>query len=160
MHHLSCILLSLPRLPYGIKQINDMVTRFITMCILPDHSSTENRQIFIRRRIVSEHTIQFLGKTFLASNQTDQSINVLLHRPEILPAITFANMRSIIIRTEVLNEGSFVIPRLHEGCLRIIHILIIPGTLIKFICNLLFTQFLRHTGNAIIIVSVFQGFRK
>ena len=69
-------------------------------------------------------------------------------------------MRSIIIRTEVLNEGSFVIPRLHEGCLRIIYILIIQRTLIKFICNLPFTQFLRHAGNAIIIVSVFQGFRK
>ena len=39
----------------------------------------------------------------------NQTIDILLHRPEILPTVTFANMRSIVIRTEGLNKISFII---------------------------------------------------
>ena len=100
-----------------------MMARFISMRILPDHSGTENRQIFIRRSIISKHTIQFLGKTLRTSDQTNQTIDILLHRSEILPTVTFANMRSIVIRTEGLNKISFIITRLHKRSLGIIYIL-------------------------------------
>lgn len=95
------------------KTVEKVVTDFRR--VLPDHSGTENRQIFIRRRIISKHTIQFLGKTLRTSDQTNQTIDILLHRPEILPTVTFANMRSIVIRTEGLNKISFIIYRLHEA---------------------------------------------
>ena len=137
-----------------------MMTRFISMRILPNHSGTKNRQIFIRRRIISEHTIQFLGKTLRTSDQANQTIDILLHRPEILPTVTFANMWSIVIRTEGLNKISFIITRLHKRSLGIIYILIVLRTFIEFSCNLPFTQLFCHTGNTIVIVSVFQSFRE
>lgn len=73
------------------------MARLVAMSILPDHTGAENRQFLIRFRNISKHTIQFLCKTLLASNQTDQAIQILRNRPEILPAIALTNIFGIIV---------------------------------------------------------------
>ena len=55
---------------------------------------------------------------------------------------------------------SFRISRLHKRRSRIIHILIILGTLEEFIGNICLTHLLRHLSYAIIIESIFKGTRE
>ena len=135
------------------------MTRLVAMRILTNHSGAEYRKL-IFLRIERKHTIQFLGKTVFAAHQFYQAIHIVLHRPEVLPSIAFANMRRILIGTEIRDEMSFRISRLHERRSRIIHILIILGTLEEFIGNICLTHLLRHLSYAIIIESIFKGTRE
>ena len=134
------------------------MARFIAMRILPYHTGTENRKLLIIGRAVREHTVKLLRKALLPAGQGYQSVNILLHRPEILPTVAFANMRRIIIRRETVYKSSPVITRLHERCLRIIYILIILRTFVEFIRYLPLTQLLGQAGYTVIIVSILQGF--
>ena len=134
------------------------MARFIAMRILPYHTGTENRKFLIIGRAVCEHTVKLLRKALLPAGQGHQSVNILLHRPEILPTVAFANMRRIIIWRETVYKSSPVITRLHERCLRIIYILIILRTSVEFIRYLPLTQLLGHACYTVIIVSILQGF--
>ena len=136
------------------------MARLISMRILANHPGAENRQLIICRRIVSKHTVQLLGKPFLTSGQNYQTVNILLHRPEVLPAVALADVRSIVVRREVPDKLSLVITGLHERTYRIVDIPVITGTLIKLVRNLLIAQLLCHTGYTIVIICIFQCFRK
>ena len=101
------------------------MARLISMRILTDHACTKDRQFLIRFGDIGKHTIQFLGETFLTSYQSDQTVQILRHGPEILPTIALANIFRIIIGAEISGKVSFLITRLHKGSCRIVHIMII-----------------------------------
>ena len=90
------------------------MARLVAMRILADHTCAEDRQFLIRFGDIGKHTIQFLGETFLASYQSDQTVQILRHGPEILPAVAFTDMRDIFIRMEIFFKVPFVISWLHE----------------------------------------------
>ena len=129
---------------------------FVAMCVLPDHTGTEDRQVFCRFRNVGEHTVQFLSETFLASDQADQTVQILRYRPEILPAITFTDIFGIVVGAEVCSEVPFLVTRLHERSGRIINIPVVLSTFVEFIGDLFLAHLLCHCCNTIIIISIFQ----
>ena len=134
------------------------MARFVAMCVLPDHTGTEDRQVFCRFRNIGEHTVQFFGKSVFTSYKVDQSVNVMLNRPKVLPSVAFANVWCIVIGLEVLDKDAFVVTWLHERSSGVINILVVLRTFVKFVRNVLFAHLLRHFGNAIVIESVFQCF--
>ena len=134
------------------------MARFVSVSILAYHSGTEERKFIVGRRMEGEHAVQLLCKTFFSACQTDQSVYVMLYRPEILPTVTFADMRCISICFKVFLKFSLVITRLHERGCRIVYVTIVLRPLIEFVRNLFLSQFFCHAGNAVIIISVFKCF--
>ena len=134
-----------------------MVTRLVAMCILTNHTGTENRQIFLPYRYIGKHTIQLCRKLVLSACQGNQSLNVVLHRPEIMPGIAFTDVCRIFIGIEVRLEDSPVVYRLHESCSRIEYIPIILRTLEIFIRQFSLAHLLRHFSNTEVIECIFQS---
>ena len=87
---------------------------FITMCVLTYHSGAENRQFILVCRMECEHAVQFLLKAFFSAYKVNQTFNVVLCRPEILPSVTFTDVRSIFICLKVGDEITFIVTWLHE----------------------------------------------
>ena len=114
MHDFGCILLGFPRLVYGVVQVDHMMAGLISVGVLTDHTGAEYRKFVIRRRVISEHAVQFLRETFFTAGQCHEPVDVLLHGPEILPAVAFTDMRDIFIRMEIFYKVPFVISWLHE----------------------------------------------
>ena len=130
----------------------------IAMRILSYHARAEDRKFVICCRMIGEHTVQFFGKSVFTSYKVDQSVNVMLNRPKVLPSVAFANVWCIVIGLEVLDKDAFVVTWLHERSSGVINILVVLRTFVKFVRNVLFAHLLRHFGNAIVIESVFQCF--
>ena len=156
VHHPRGILLRLPRLPHGIEQVNNVMTRLIAVRILPDHARAKDGQFVVFARMVSEHAVQLLRETLLASCQFYQALHVVLHRPEVLPAVAFANVRRVVIRAERLHEVSPAVPWLHEARLGIIDITIVLRPPVEFLGNVCPSHLLGHAGNAMVIVGILQ----
>ena len=77
------------------------MARLIPVRILSDHSRTEYRKFVLVGGVVCEHAVQLLGEPLFSSRQFNQPVNVMLHRPEILPSVAFADVRSITFRVKV-----------------------------------------------------------
>ena len=90
------------------------MARFVAVRVLTDHSCAEKWELVIFGRMIGKHTIQLFRKPVFASYEIDQSVNIMLYRPEILPSVAFANMRSIVVCFEIFDKDAFVITRLHE----------------------------------------------
>ena len=108
--------------------------------------------------MISEHAVQLFGKSVFTACKVYQPVNIMLHRPEILPSVAFTNMRCIVIRLEIFDKVTFVIPWLHERCCGVVDVLIVLGTFVECVCNVLLTHLLGHFGNAVIVKGIFQRF--
>ena len=135
-----------------------MVTRFVSMGILTNHSGTEDRKIIFCIRRIGKHAIQFLCKTIRTSCQTNKALYVLWNIPKILPSVTFSNMRCILLGIESINKIPFLITGLHKSGFRIIQITVVLRALAECLGNLLFTHLFGHQRNTVIIESIFEGF--
>ena len=130
------------------------------MCILANHTGTENREFFVTSRDVSEHTIEFSSELVLTASKWYQSLNIMLNRPEIMPCVTFANMSSILIWIKVWLEYALIINRLHKSSSRIEHIAVVLRTLVIFIGDIGLAHLLCHFGNTEIVERIFQRTRQ
>ena len=95
------------------------------MCVLPDHAGAEQRELGGVGRMESEHAVQFLDEAFIPSGQLYQPFDVMLYRPEILPAVALADVGRIVFGIEIGDEPAFRVARLHEGSGRIVHVAVI-----------------------------------
>ena len=53
--------------------------RFVSMCVLTDHSRTEQWKFGVCCWMIGEHTIQFLGKSVFAAYKVYQSVDIVLY---------------------------------------------------------------------------------
>ena len=134
-----------------------MVSRLISVCILPYHACAEDGQLALVRRLEREHAVQFLRKAFLSAGQGYQSVDIVLYRPEILPSVAFTDVRRIVFRLEIFDELSGFVFGLHECRGRTVHVPVILRAGVKLFRYIFFPHFVCHDGNAIIVESVFQG---
>ena len=91
-----------------------MMARFVTMCILANHSRIENWQLALIGRFIGKHTVQTFGKTSFTTCQFNQAINIMGNRPIVLPSVAFTNIFDICFRIKVRTEVPFRIAWLHE----------------------------------------------
>ena len=134
------------------------MARLIAVSILPDHSRAEDGKFFVVCRMIGKHAVQFLCKAACASCEINQTVYVMLHGPEVLPAVAFADMRSVFVGFEVFDKVSFIVTRLHERSGRVVNILVVLRTFVEFVRYLFLAHLVRHLSNAVIVKCIFQCF--
>ena len=71
------------------------------MNVLSDHARAEDGQFLVVGGVEREHAVQFLGKAFRSAHQGYQAVDVMLYRPEVLPAVALTDRLGISLGLEV-----------------------------------------------------------
>ena len=135
-----------------------MMAGLIAVSILSDHSRAKYRKFVVLCRMISKHTVQLLCKAVFTSYELNQAVYVMLYGPEILPTVTFADMRSVFVGFEVFDKVSFVITRLHERSCGVVNVFVVLRAFVEFVGYLFFTHLIGHFGDAVIVKCIFQSF--
>ena len=142
-----------------VVKVCHVVARFVAVGILPHHTRRENRQGGGVGALVREHAVEQRGKT-LAAAMLHQSLDVVLHRPEILSRIAFANIRRVVVGTERADKCAIAAARLHiagGGIVDVAPITCTPGKLTRLLHR---ARPFGQPGDAGIVERIFEGARE
>ena len=164
-HYLTQPVLCFPRFAGIIIQVNHVLDRLITMCIiahvsyfhlanLMDHS-TVITIIKYRRKI--EYRIEHAHKHFLTAHQIDKSLRIVEDRPSIMPAVSFGKGVSPLKRIERCLESSVGIFATHQFRFQVKQVPVVLASLLiefQFFCRA--SQLLAHAVDTPVIVCILQ----
>ena len=142
-----------------VVMVSHVVARLIAVRILPHHARRENRQGGGVGALVREHAVEQRGKT-LAAAMLHQSLDVVLHRPEVLSRIAFANIRRVVVGTERADKCTIAAARLHIAGGGIIDVAPIACTFGKLTRLLPRAHLFGQPGDAGIVERIFEGARE
>ena len=156
VHHLGGILLRLPRLLHLVVEVDDVVARLVAVGVLANHAGAEDRKLFVRIGGVSKHAVELLGEAFLATDQADEVVDVMLDGPEVLPAVALADVFGVSFGLEILGEVALLVARLHERRGGVEDVAVVLRTLVELLGDVGFAHLFRHASDAIVVVGILQ----
>ena len=71
-----------------------MVARLVAVCILTYQTGNVSRSMFTHRVVIGEKMVQSFDERLVASEKSNQAIDILRHKEGILPTISFAEVRT------------------------------------------------------------------
>ena len=165
IHHLTQPVLRFPRLFGIIVQINHVLDRLVSMCIVTHihHGHFTNLMNYktiiavIKYRRYREDRIKHRHKGLVPSHQVNQSLRVMEYRPGVVPAVSFSEGIPPFQRRERLHEFTVFLFASHQFGLRIKQILIVHSTFCKKL-DFLFRalQFFSKFIDTPVIIRIFQ----
>ena len=133
-----------------------MVARLVAVGVLANHAGAEDRQLLVGRGRVGKHAVELLGEAFLATDQADEVVDVMLDGPEILPAVALADVFGISFSLEILGEVALLVARLHERRGGVEDVAVVLRTLVELLGDVGFAHLFRHASDAIVVVGILQ----
>ena len=166
-HHLSGPFLRFPGFTGIIIKIDHMMNRLISMGIL-SHIDHHHLGHLMNHPAVSTHfhrirnrkdRIQFRSKIAFASHQVDQALNIVHHRPVILPGISFDKRSAPSGRIEIfLSPFSIRQASPHKPGFRIVNIPVVEYRFTEKAFVSLVPHFLSQAHRTKIVIGILQGF--
>ena len=154
MHHFC----RAPGTSCSIEEISVVVTRLIAVSILPDESRDVALLTSRRLRWSAEEGIQFVAIGFVASQEGDMVLDVVLHVETVLPRVGFGEVAVDFGRIEGREPDAAHLGA-HEACGGVKDVAIVKCALVKLCCYFLVSQFVGNRCDAPVIVAVFQSLR-
>lgn len=107
-----------------------------------------------------EKRIEFLEEIFAATDEVDEALNVVRHKPEILPTAGFLGHVVVIGFVGVVgrNPGAVGIFSAHEAGGGIEHVGIIMRTGEEHFVVVVLAEFFGEQGHCVIVPAIFQSF--
>ena len=137
-----------------------MMTWLIAMCVLSDQPCYVSLSCF---QFHCKQRIQLVQECFFSTKESNQTRNIMLHMPGILPCISFRIITTCTFRMSYITgiKRRFPYPvsitRTHKVSLRIEQVLIIISTFRKVSGIFFFSHTTCHVSCRIIIIYRFQG---
>ena len=151
--------LRLPRLPGVVIVVRRLLVGLISLAIQTEHSRHIARDAFGRVRRI-EKCVELFQEIFPPAEQFDQTLNVMWHEPEILPAGRLL-AHVIVIRLKWVigrNPRAVHLPAAHETGRGVEHVRVIMRAGEKHFVVIFLAEFFGELGERVIVPAIFQSF--
>ena len=148
--------LCLPRLSGIAVEVCEIVAGLIAVGVLAFEAGNVGD---IQREFVgfeSEQVVQCLDELFPAAEELDETVHVMRSEESVVPWSGFGIVPAGGENVERRGAAAVAVPAPEEGCRAVEHVHIVRRPAVIFFRNVFMSKFFRHSGNAPVIVCVFQ----